>query len=238
MACALCQRDKELRRSHIIPEFLYKGMYDDKHRFHVISVIPDKQDWMEQKGLREPLLCGDCETKISRFEDYARRVLLGGKELEFRRNGNVVMIEGLNYKLFKLFQLSILWRAGVSTLKMFERVDLGRFETVLREMLINEEPGEQDLFGCVMFGLKDNSGVTADLIVQPMKVRVEGHMCYRFIFGGFMWVCFVSGRKPVGPYTVGFLQKSGQFAFVIKDIFETKMIANFAKERSRLGRVT
>lgn len=213
-------------------------MYDDRHRFHVISVLPDRNDSLEQKGLRQLLLCGDCETKVSRFEDYARRVLIGGTELEFRREGKVVTVDGVDYMQFKLFQLSILWRAGVSTLQMFERVTLGRFEEELRRMLLEEDPGDEAKFGCVMFGLKeDNAGATTDVIVQPMRIRIDGHVCYRFVFGGFMWVYFVSGRKPTGSYKVGFLQQSGRLAFVIKNLFEAKSMLNFAKERARLGRV-
>jgi len=237
MSCALCQKDLELRRSHIIPEFLYKAMYDEKHRFHVISVIPEQQDWMEQKGLREYLLCDDCETRISRFEDYGRKVLMGGTEFRFRREGSAVTVEGLDYKQFKLFQLSILWRSGISKLQMFENVRLGRFEEILRKMLLHEQPGTQDSFGCVMFGLKDNAGVTDGLLVQPTNTRTDGHLCYRFIFGGFMWVYFVSGHPKTGEYVVGFLQESGRLSFVIKNIFETKMITNFARKRTQLGRV-
>ena len=31
MKCALCKNNAELRNSHIIPELIYKPMYDDKH---------------------------------------------------------------------------------------------------------------------------------------------------------------------------------------------------------------
>jgi len=38
MKCKICCQQKELRDSHIIPEFFYKPMYDDKHRFNVIPL--------------------------------------------------------------------------------------------------------------------------------------------------------------------------------------------------------
>jgi hypothetical protein len=71
MECALCRHDREIRRSHIIPEFLYEAMYDEKHRFHVLSVIEDQKDWMEQKGLREPLLCEERHGQITETREYA-----------------------------------------------------------------------------------------------------------------------------------------------------------------------
>ena len=90
--CALCQKESELKRSHIIPEFLYKAMYDDKHSFHVLSSVPELPDSMVQKGLRELLLCGDCETHISCFERYARGVLSGGVPLDYKKEGRVVQV--------------------------------------------------------------------------------------------------------------------------------------------------
>ncbi len=239
MKCALCHHDREIRRSHIIPEFLYESMYDDKHRFHVLSVIEDQKDWMEQKGLREFLLCDDCETKLSRFEDYGRRVLKGGAEFNFQLEGNAVIVEGLDYRRFKLFQLSILWRAGVSTLDLFQHVQLGPFEETLRTMIFDEQPGKQEDFGCVMCGLKNGINAVTDLIVQPVRTRSEdGHCCYRFVFGGFQWVFFVSSRPKTGSYLIGFLQESGRLCFLVKSVFEANWVSSFGKRRAQLGRVS
>lgn len=35
--CALCLIADVLRHSHIISEFLYSAIYDEKHRFHVVD---------------------------------------------------------------------------------------------------------------------------------------------------------------------------------------------------------
>jgi hypothetical protein len=54
--CKLCRRKGELRDSHIISEFLYASIYDDKHRFHVVAA-GELQSSYEQKGYRERMLC-------------------------------------------------------------------------------------------------------------------------------------------------------------------------------------
>jgi hypothetical protein len=125
MTCALCLEDSELRKSHVIPEFLYETLYDDKHRLQVLSVIPEKGNWREQKGLRERLLCDRCEQRLSVWERYASLVLKGGVPLTYRREGSVVLLSELDYLPFRMFQLSILWRAGVSSLEFFKNVQLG-----------------------------------------------------------------------------------------------------------------
>ena len=113
MVCALCRRDRPLRRSHIYPEWIYKPLYDEKRRLEILSVVPEGRNEFKQKGLRENLLCDDCEQKISVWEGYARSIFVQPtKPLEYRREGAMIQVLGLDYAKLKLFELSILWRAG------------------------------------------------------------------------------------------------------------------------------
>ena len=69
MICRLCLVESELQDSHIISEFQYKPLYDEKHRFFVISSDPRKNDFYEQKGFREKLLCqGSFLMTVERLE--------------------------------------------------------------------------------------------------------------------------------------------------------------------------
>ena len=39
MKCRLCLEDKNLlKKSHIIPNFLYSSLFDEKHRIHQVSI--------------------------------------------------------------------------------------------------------------------------------------------------------------------------------------------------------
>jgi hypothetical protein len=71
MGCALCQQNKQLCDSHIVPEFMYQHMYDANHRFRVLSRNEVDATRFLRKGLREELLCRDCEAKFSKWESYA-----------------------------------------------------------------------------------------------------------------------------------------------------------------------
>jgi hypothetical protein len=137
--CALCLSNGPLRDSHIISEFLYSSLYDDKHRFHVLEAGEKYTDF-KQRGYYEPLLCQSCETKLSVWESYARGALTGGRLFQYRREGNITWVEGIDYTRFKLFQLSILWRAGVAKDEFFRKVSLGPHAETLRGMLLAEDP--------------------------------------------------------------------------------------------------
>lgn len=234
--CALCRESQQLKNSHIIPEFLYESLYDEIHRFHVLSINPDQDNSFKQKGIREPLLCESCEQRFSVWERYASFVLKGGIEISCRGEGNRMYVSGLDYEKFRLFQLSILWRASVSTLQFFENVRLGRHEELLRRLLLGEDPGNPSRYGCLMFGLKFENENFTQLIMPPERLKLSGHTAYRFIFGGFMWVFLVASHDILPPLSSAVLQQSGEALLTIKDIREIHDIVNFSRELVRLGR--
>ena len=95
MRCKLCLKERNLCNSHIIPEFMYKPLYDTLHRYHMISFESDEKNKYLRKGIREPLLCFDCEQHISKLETYSRNVFTGDinvtkyKDREFVEINNI-----------------------------------------------------------------------------------------------------------------------------------------------------
>lgn len=175
MACYLCLKDKELRNSHVIPEFVYKELYGSKHKFHVLSTLKNRPRPMEQKGIREKLLCNECEGKLLLWEKYAREILLGGAGVTVQRDGELLILSGLDYDKFKLFQLSILWRASVSTHPMFSKVNLGPHEERIRKFVDSKNPGRYTDYPCVIFGLTSESGIHGNFIDQPRGVTIRSY---------------------------------------------------------------
>jgi len=96
--CRLCLHESELRNSHIIPEFVYKPIYDEKHRFDVIARAKEIRNDEKQKGLREHLLCQSCETKLSQHERYVSLFLDSGLDVMQKKYGDYVKLEGVDYK--------------------------------------------------------------------------------------------------------------------------------------------
>ncbi|MXS82951.1 hypothetical protein [Nitrosomonas oligotropha] len=236
MPCALCLQEAELRRSHVIPEFLYETLYDEKHRLQVLSIIPEQGNWREQKGLREKLLCDACEQKFSVWERYASLVLKGGIPLTVKQESNIVHISGLDYKRFKLFQLSVLWRAGISSLQFFEKIQLGKHTEELRRLLLEDNPGSPERYGCFMFGLKHNSEAFTGVIMQPGKVRLDGHIAYRFVFGGFLWAMLVSSHDLGAPLNKCTLSASGDTVLLLRNASDMDNLVAFSVELGQMGR--
>lgn len=213
------------------------NLYDEKHRFHILSVICEKASWQEQKGIRERLLCGECEQRFSVWERYASLVLKGGIPLTHQREGSVIRVSGLDYTQFKLFQLSVLWRSGVSIRHFFQKVELGEYAEILRQLLLAGDPGPEDRYGFLMFGLKHEGHTLTNLIVPPKRVRISGYVAYRFVFGGFLWAMIVSSHSAMAQLNQCTLSQNGHIAILVREGHDIADVNSFFSDLQKMGRL-
>lgn len=235
--CKLCLQERELKNSHIIPEFIYTPLYDDKHCFHILSNLRAKGPAKLQQGIREHLLCSDCEIALSKYERYVSLILSGQSKVKSNRDGKLVTLEGLDYKQFRLFGLSVLWRASASSLQMFEQVKLGPHEETLRQMILAADPGKPNQYPFMLAPVMHQNEVQTDLIMQPTWTRAEGHYGYRFVFGGLAWVFLVSSHKPPFVIANAAISEEGRTIMLISDIENMPFITNFVKELVESGKL-
>jgi len=154
-----------------------------------------------QKGLRDPLLCTSCEAHLNtHFEQPSQKAWRALAEMErdpsfvseivqAPRGSEAVVLQGFDYRCFKLFLLSILWRAGVSARGEFQQVELGPHEMRLRRMLLEREPGAAADYPCMLFMTTEEFRGMAN----PRRARFGGHWGYRFLVGRVL-LCFIVSR--------------------------------------------
>jgi hypothetical protein len=217
--CRLCNNRTPICNSHIISEFLYRPLYDKKHRFHQVTIDPNDRPVLHQKGIREYLLCDCCEQRFCENETYVKDVLFGG-EIKFLDFDDAMILEGLDYKRFKLFQMSILWRCGISAFRDFESIQLGsQHEEKLRQMLLTEKPGEPYEYGCLLVSSPDKINEWSNTItIFADQKKLNGHHAYTFLLVGIFWTFFVSShtRNTSIDFKKIFLSKEGQLP-IFKD---------------------
>lgn len=235
--CALCKKEEELQLSHIIPEFMYGELYDAIHRYNFLSVASDIRDRIEQSGIREKLLCKSCEVKFSRYEGYAKSLFKSDVPgVNAKREKDVLTVSGLDYRKFKLFLISLLWRSGVSSIRFFEEVQLGLHEERMRLMLLNDDPGSRDDYGCVIWGLNLEVGKIPGFMIQPQRLRIYQQNAYRFVLPGYMFVFFVSNKKIPKDQSSLCLWEDGSLIIPIKSLNELPALHGFMGEYERQGR--
>ena len=115
-------------------------------------VADDSKRKMEikQQGIYEYLLCRECEQLLSPLETYANDILFRHMDAAPHEVGRIWKFYDIDYKKFKLFEMSLLWRAGVSNHKMFSAVKLGPHEEIIRNMLLSLNPGRYYEYGSAL----------------------------------------------------------------------------------------
>jgi hypothetical protein len=227
--CALCLQPKPLCRSHIVPEFMHVGMYDDKHRFFGLSSTPERPVRFFQKGLREQLLCDDCEQQFSYYEHYASRVFYG-KEVQVQPVEIGMLLSGLDYPRLKLFLLSLLWRFSVTKLEHLKGAQLGPHAERLRQMLIDEDPGRQLVYPCMITAVVHDRKHVSDLIVPPMTTHVDRQHVWNLVVAGFLMSFFVGKGSPPETLNPLFLQEGGTLVVPIRELRDIDFLHKFSLE--------
>jgi hypothetical protein len=234
--CALCQSNSPLRDSHIIPEFLYKELYDELHRFHVVPFDASELERFKQKGFYEKLLCEACEQKFSVWEKHAKEAFCEGTGITIKQSGELFKLSNLNYHKFRLFLFSLLWRMDVSSQDFFKLVDLGgKHEKVLRLALLNENPLAPLEYPCLM-SIVHNSGKLpfSQLSTQPIHMKSEGKHCHCVVISGMLFQFYVTNHSLPAIFADASINKKGEMRIAINEVQKIPFLAEYV---SSLGHV-
>jgi hypothetical protein len=198
--CHLCGKHAKLiKKSHIIPNFMHKVMFDDKNRMIMadlknITAPPQ----FRQSGLYDKyILCAKCEELLSRLERYTSHFLFGHNtktpaSFEKRMgpdNIKSIMIRNLDYSKLKLCVLSILWRAHISTNKFFKEINISENEGVIRKMLLENDCKGEEVFKISILAIQGIDNEPLRLFLNPtVKKMGEGYIAIFFISGFFYFI--------------------------------------------------
>ncbi|MBN1328074.1 MAG: hypothetical protein JXA54_01260 [Candidatus Heimdallarchaeota archaeon] len=243
----MCKLKKPLiKKSHIIPDFFFKeiGAYNDKHKIHRINVqeyIKNKKITYTSTGEYEgDILCKECDGEIiGSLESYGRKVLYGGlskseniecKNFKNPKDGFEFSIcENVDYKKFKLFLLSILWRSCISNREMFKEALVKRCHLRrIRKMILNSNPGEIKDYPIVILSYGNDSKMPKDLVFQPIKSVSNRRTIITFLIGGYVFIFNITNRKKIlervkdisitleGRLPIMFFPKDSAWEFIFK----------------------
>ena len=232
--CRLCQKDRVLCESHIVPKFLYEDLRNTKRQ--IMSVTGHgKRGWAAiQDGAKEHLLCECCEQHFNiHFETPFRTYWIESSPIPDPWVDENPRWIRPNYNSFKLFHLRVLFRASVTTLPMFSAVDLGIHEERIRLMLLNCDAGnyyEYPVGGYAVVHHRTREIIR--LISQAQAFKVGGRRCYGMMYGGVeWWTCVASDRNTEFEHFA--LKDDGQMCLAV---FPWQEVAAIQKASAALKR--
>jgi hypothetical protein len=221
MQCKLCLQEKKLCDSHIIPEFFFRQGYDDKHRLLVLSKQNIGKTKFIQKGLREKLLCKDCESFLCKeYENYFAKLWYIDNLLPKEALKKHYIYKGIDYTKFKLLLLSILWRASISSRPEFSQIQLGEHQEIIRNMILSRNAGDQFdyiIFGSLLYPDNNDKSIMHGLFASPTQQLINNIPVVRFVFGGCIWHYFVTNEKVMNHPTIS---KKGKLILGSKSFLE------------------
>ncbi len=212
--CRLCGQVGQLQRSHIIPRSFYKHAKAGKAQLVGFSSAPNSKPFITNGEPKERLLCHGCEQHFSvAYERWGTRLFFPMRHQKklIVKMGDYIKFKDFRYEDTYLFFLSILWRAGVSTLEEFKAVTLGvglerRIAECLkgRTLVFSGTPWRVDNFiKLALVKLVDPTGAISQEILQraifgfSSEIFHQDECLFYFGVGGFLVVFHISAN-PLG----------------------------------------
>lgn len=210
--CSLCKEEKELiKKSHIIPAFMYKGMFIENEPIYIQPLSTDRQieNWEKKRSpdgeYEGNLLCAYCDNVLlGSLETYASKVIYGGENIPSSeaircKDGRSVdgtpmqKFENIDYTKFKLFMLSILWRASISKRDFFsDIVLLDQHAENIRLMIFNNNAGSVSDYPIFFTTLPNDYPLPKEILGQPLFLpNQEQSDIALFIINGYVFWFYV-----------------------------------------------
>lgn len=237
--CQLCGKESKLiRKSHIIPNFMYKGLFDEDRKM-LIANLKDlsKKPQMAQSGIFEKnILCENCENIFSKNERYTSHFFNGSasSSLLFKnkisRDGlRTISITGIDYTKLKLCILSILWRAHISKNKFFKNVSIDeKNENVIRRMLLNNESESDDEYKISILGFQNAKNDLIRILVNPSIETIGTGKVALFLINGYSYFIELKPKSSFKIFDKVYLKESGEIDVpILKGEIAIKFLTSF-----------
>jgi hypothetical protein len=245
MACKFCLEDKKCIKAHIIPNSLYEPIFNVGKGMLILSnkleIYPKKQ----HTGIYdENMVCEQCERLFSKLDDYANSffsAMISEDSFIIENNEKVAyIIKNYDYNNLKLFLVSMLWRASISSQSSFFDVNIGPFENQIKEMIKNNDPGDENTFSFILTRYDNSLASRANL--SPLRGKWYDSDINCYVFYLFGWKCFIKVDQRHPPEDMRFFMAKPHQPLIVlylnfsksDEIIDMKKMAILYKSRKKI----
>lgn len=180
LICRLCLTNSPNMKAHIMAEGLMKLIHHDVSSYDGRFILVGSE---LKAPIRRPsgsydktILCDQCDNKLGEF-DRAAIEFCQRADLKPHPSGVAFTLSGVDQEKLKLFAMSYVWRASITSLDEYNSVHLGdKHEAKIAEMLRDGDVGGVDDYSVVIskFNLPEERKAWGMHILNPVNTRLQG----------------------------------------------------------------
>lgn len=222
-ACKLCLEEKELQKSHAIPNAYFRKILRESGGNAIRLIGDDSTEigYTNDSG-KELQLCRKCESLLNEeYENYSLNILSSNPNA-IAKSKSGVSFGWVDGEKLILFFISIIWRAANSSQSIYKKVILtpAISEDLRRAILAKKAPSSR-LVGIRCEKLIDPTGKggfsqrdLASVIAAPFPRAGAQYASYILIFSGLAVEVRIGGFRSQQRSYKGFLKKKRMILFV------------------------
>jgi hypothetical protein len=181
MNCKLCNTaltPANKCNAHIFPASLLKLLTPGEYgSLKVVGTDMDRSKKTPIGSYDSNILCSSCDNKIGVYDGYAR-TFVERSTLVPHASGVGWMITGSDQHKLKMFCISYLWRASITTRPEFRGVSLGLLhEERIHQMILDDDSGNLHDYTVSLQKFSNNDGKFGGILF-PARTRLVGLNCY------------------------------------------------------------
>jgi hypothetical protein len=239
MICKLTGIEGKGVDAHVIPKSFYNIDPEEKLPTKVYTNTQGRYSKRSPQGIYDKtILVEQGERMFSSWDDYGADILLNRKD-KFEPLHQVNKLVGYqlanyDYNQLKLFCLSVLWRASVSSDVFFSKVNLCPHEAIIRNALLTNNSGEPEWYSvCIAKWSDFKNGLG---MMDPFRERFDHVNYYRLYLESYVvYIKVDKAKTPKGILAIQ-LQPDSPLIITARELRASKelpIMINMAKHDAK-----
>lgn len=249
--CPLCEKTvgRLHKRSHILPEWMYKYCYNEKHKLLNMELKKERVS-KRQKGIYKEIICEECEKASQEYDRYASLALTQRspktperrgvikRDSQFRdSSGDITYYscwEGVDFHKLQRFVFACVLRTHLAQKAKNEHLLIDKHFRRIHEIYRNESIVDDLSYPIVVTKLEgdDSDG----LVFLPFMNKSKGHHFIEFVGAGYTFRVFVSSHKKPDEVITMRLKENGGLLVISIPWGEYGTFKSFGSTFSALAR--
>ena len=231
MKCKFCGNETDLIKAHVIPAGLFRRLQRGKKPLEMMTNKAGEYTKRRPVGVYDStIVCSKCESIWQEWDNYAQLLLadklLNGR-VQYHNNKKICyIVDNYEYRRLKLFFISMVWRASVSSQPFFSKVSLGQFEDVAKNHIASNDPGDSEVFSV---NLAKFDHPLAESILDPHDDKYSDVNYLRFYLAGYIAYIKVDHKPPPKLFSQVAMAENRPLYIICRDFEKSKELKLMVK---------